>query len=104
VRVQASVDLLLYLVAFFPGILALISVGAQWAAESWRIRELSFTTAAAPPIYPLKSIIPIAGVLMAIQGVAETIRAGIALRTGVWPQRLSDVEETETVLAAQAEL
>jgi TRAP-type mannitol/chloroaromatic compound transport system permease small subunit len=104
VRVQASIDLVLYLIAFFPGILALVAVGAQWAAESWRIRELSFTTAAAPPIYPLKTVIPIAGVLMAIQGVAETIRAGIALRTGIWPPRLSDVEETETVLAAQAEL
>lgn len=104
VRVQASIDLVLYLVAFFPGIIALILVGAQWAYASWQIRELSFTTAAAPPIYPLKTVIPIAGVLMAIQGVAETIRSAIALRTGVWPRRLSDVEETETVLAKQAEL
>lgn len=104
VRVQATIDLVLYLVAFFPGIIALILVGAQWAYASWQIRELSFTTAAAPPIYPLKTVIPIAGVLMAIQGVAETIRSAIALRTGVWPRRLSDVEETETVLAKQAEL
>ncbi len=104
VRVQAGIDLVLYLVAFFPGIIALISVGAQWAAASWDIGERSFTTAAAPPIYPLKTIIPIAGVLMAIQGVAETIRAFQALRTGVWPARLSDVEETETVLAKSEEL
>jgi TRAP-type mannitol/chloroaromatic compound transport system permease small subunit len=104
VRAQASIDLALFLLAFFPGILALISVGAQWAAASWAISERSFTTAAAPPIYPLKTVIPIAGVLMAIQGVAETIRAVQALRTGVWPTRLSDVEETETVLAHQEEL
>jgi TRAP-type mannitol/chloroaromatic compound transport system permease small subunit len=104
VRVQASVDLLLYIVAFFPGIIALISVGAQWAGASIAIRELSFSTAAAPPIYPLKAVIPVAGALMAIQGVAETIRAGQALATGVWPPRLSDVEETETVLAKQEEL
>lgn len=104
VKVQASVDLFLYIVAFFPGILALVSVGAQWAAYSWSIGERSFTSAAAPPIYPLKAVIPIAGVLMAVQGVSETIRSFQALRTGVWPRRLADVEETETILAKQAEI
>ena len=104
VKVQAGVDLFLYLFAFFPGIIALVSVGSQWAAASWAIGERSFTTAAAPPLYPLKTIIPIAASLMLIQGGAETIRAIIALRTGVWPPRLSDVEETETLLAKQSEL
>lgn len=104
VKVQASVDLFLYLFAFFPGIIALVSVGAQWAAASWAIGERSFTTAAAPPLYPLKTVIPIAGALMLIQGIAETIRCIIALRTGVWPPRLSDVEETETILAKQSEI
>ncbi len=104
VKVQAAVDLALYLFAFFPGIIALVSVGSQWAAYSWSIHERSFTSAAAPPLYPLKTVIPIAAGLMAIQGVAETIRSFIALRTGVWPPRLSDVEETETILAKQSEL
>ena len=104
VKVQGGVDLFLYLFAFFPGILALVSVGAQWAAASWAIGERSFTTAAAPAIYPLKTVIPIAASLMLIQGVAETIRSFIALRTGVWPPRLSDVEETETILAKQSEI
>jgi TRAP-type mannitol/chloroaromatic compound transport system permease small subunit len=104
VRVQASIDLVLFTVAFFPAMIALVSVGAQWAAASWAIGERSFTTAAAPPLYPLKTVIPIAGALMVIQGVAETLRAAQALRTGVWPQRLSDVEETETVLAQSEEL
>lgn len=104
VRVQATIDVVLYIVAFFPGILALVAVGAQWAQASWLIQEKSFTTQAAPPIYPLKTIIPIAGALMALQGIAETIRALQAVKTGVWPPRLSDVEETETALAAQSEL
>jgi TRAP-type mannitol/chloroaromatic compound transport system permease small subunit len=104
VKVQAAVDLFLYLFAFFPGIIALVSVGAQWAAYSWSIHEQSFTSGAAPPLYPLKTVIPIAASLMAIQGVAETIRSFIALRTGVWPPRLSDVEETETILAKQSEV
>jgi TRAP-type mannitol/chloroaromatic compound transport system permease small subunit len=104
VRVQGGVDLFLYLFAFFPGIIALISVGAQWAGASWAIHERSFTSEAAPPLYPLKTVIPVAGALMAIQGVAETVRSFIAVRTGVWPPRLSDVEETETILAKQSEL
>ena len=104
IKVQGAVDLVLYLFAFWPAMLALISVGAQWAAQSWAIHERSFTSAAAPPIYPLKTVIPIAATLMAIQGVAETARAFIAMRTGEWPPRLSDVEETETILAKQSEV
>jgi TRAP-type mannitol/chloroaromatic compound transport system permease small subunit len=104
VKVQAGVDLFLYLFAFFPGIIALVVLGAQFAGYSWSIHERSFTTAAAPPLYPLKTVIPVAATLMAIQGVAETIRSFQALRTGVWPSRLSDVEETETILAKQSEL
>ncbi len=99
VKVQAGVELTLYIVAFYPAILAMVSVGAQWAAASWAIHERSFTSGAAPPIYPLKTVIPIAGALMAIQGSAEVLRAIRALRTGEWPQRLMDVEETETILA-----
>ena len=104
VKVQAGVDLFLYFFAFYPGIIALVSVGSQWAAASWAIGERSFTTAAAPPIYPLKAVIPLAAALLAVQGIAEVIRSWQALRTGVWPARLSDVEETETILARQSEL
>ena len=104
VKVQGAVDLVLYLFAFWPAIIALISVGAQWAAASWAIQERSFTTGAAPPLYPLKTVIPVAALLIGIQGVAETVRSYIAFRTGVWPPRLSDVEETETILARQSEL
>ena len=104
VKVQGAIDLFLYLFAFWPAIIALISVGAQWAAASWAIQERSFTTGAAPPLYPLKTVIPLAALLMAVQGVAETVRSYIAFRTGVWPPRLSDVEETETILARQSEV
>jgi TRAP-type mannitol/chloroaromatic compound transport system permease small subunit len=104
VRVQGGVDLALFLLAFYPGILAMVSVGTQWAAYSWSIHERAFTSAAAPPLYPLKTIIPIAAGLMAVQGLAEVVRAWTAFRTGVWPKRLADVEETETILAKQSEV
>jgi TRAP-type mannitol/chloroaromatic compound transport system permease small subunit len=104
IRVQGAVELTLYIFAFFPAIIALVSVGAQWAAYSLSIGERSFTSGAAPPLGPLKAVIPIAGSLMFIQGIAETLRAYRAIRTGVWPPRLMDVEETETILARQSEV
>jgi TRAP-type mannitol/chloroaromatic compound transport system permease small subunit len=104
VRVQAGIDLILYLGAFLPGILALIILGVQFAQYSWSIQERSFTSGAAPPLYPLKTVIPIAAGLMLIQGAAEFVRCVQAVRTGVWPPRLSDVEETETILAKQSEV
>ncbi len=104
VRTQAKVDLFLYVVAFFPGMLALVSVGFQWALASFLIGERSFTSAWAPPLWPLKFVIPLAGLLMVLQGVAEAVRSFQAMRTGVWAPRLADVEETETVLARQSEL
>ncbi|MGH2452065.1 MAG: TRAP transporter small permease subunit [Candidatus Limnocylindria bacterium] len=104
VRTQATVDLVLYVAFFFPGIIALLSAGAQWAALSWNIRELSSTSPLQSPIYPFKTVIPLAAAFLIIQGVAETIRCVIAIRTGVWPPRLSDVEETETKLAHEEQI
>jgi TRAP-type mannitol/chloroaromatic compound transport system permease small subunit len=104
VKTQGKVDLFLFVFAFYPGILAMVSVGAQWAAASFEIRERSGSSAAGPPLYPLKMVIPLAAGLMAIQGIAEVIRAYNAARTGVWSQRLADVEETETILAKQSEV
>src|SRR2546428_870456 len=104
VKVPAAFDSGLSLSASWPALIAPIAVGAQWAGYSWSIHERSFTSGAAPPIYPLKTVIPIAAALMGVQGVAETLRAWIAFRTGEWPPRLMDVEETETILARQSEV
>ena len=104
VRVQAGIDLFLFLFAFFPGVVALVLVGTQWAQLSFSFLEKSPTQPAGPPIWPLKFVIPLAASFLVIQGVAETIRCVQALRTGEWPRRLADVEETETVLARQSEL
>ncbi|TDR93841.1 TRAP transporter small permease subunit [Enterovirga rhinocerotis] len=96
-RTQASFDLVLYLVFFVPGIAALIYAGYDYAAMSWRIGEHSTTTADGPPVYHFKTVIPIAGSLLLLQGVAEIVRCIICLRTGVWPSRLKDVAEIDVV-------
>ena len=96
-RAQAALDLILYLLFFIPGILALIYAGYGYAADSWRIAEHSTVTAEGPPIYHFKTVIPIAGALVMLQGVAEIVRCIVCLRTGAWPARLEDVEEIDVV-------
>src|SRR3990167_6276541 len=96
-RAQAALDLALYLLFFVPGILGLIYAGYDYAAISWRIGEHSTVTAEGPPIYQFKSVIPIAGVLVMLQGLAEIVRCIECLRTGAWPLRLEDVEEIDVI-------
>ncbi|MBI1735434.1 MAG: TRAP transporter small permease subunit [Candidatus Rokubacteria bacterium] len=96
-RGQAALDLVLYLVFFLPGILGLIYAGYDYAAISWRIGEHSTVTAEGPPVYHFKSVIPIAGALVMLQGFAEIIRCAVCLRTGAWPARIEDVEEIDVI-------
>jgi TRAP-type mannitol/chloroaromatic compound transport system permease small subunit len=96
-RMQASLDIVLYVVFFIPGIAALIYAGSEYAADSWRIGEHSNVTADGPPIYHFKAMIPLAGVLVMLQGVAEIVRCVVCLRTGEWPSRLKDVAEIDVV-------
>ena len=96
-RAQAALDLALYFLFFIPGILGLIYAGYDYAALSWRIGEHSTVTAEGPPIYYFKSVIPIAGALVMLQGLAEIVRCVECLRTGAWPARLEDVEEIDVI-------
>ncbi|MBM3596812.1 MAG: TRAP transporter small permease subunit [Alphaproteobacteria bacterium] len=96
-RVQAALDLTLYILFFVPGILALAYAGYGFAELSWRINEHSNVTADGPPVYHFKTFIPIAGVLVMLQGLTEIARCVVCLRTGEWPARLKDVEEIDVV-------
>jgi TRAP-type mannitol/chloroaromatic compound transport system permease small subunit len=93
VRTQAIVDLILFFVFFFPGVLALVWAGYYFAEMSWRFGERSMLTPSGPPLYHFKTVIPISGVFIALQGVAEVMRCLIAIRTGRWPDRIEDVQE-----------
>ena len=94
-RTQATIDLILYIVFFIPGVIALTYAGYFYAEESWVIREHSNVTADGPPIYPFKTIIPIAGAFLLLQGIVEIIRCVICLKQGYWPSREDDVEEVD---------
>ncbi len=101
-RVQATVELTLYVVFFFPGILALVIAGWGYGTESLRIREVSVNSPAGVPIWPLKMMIPLGAGLLALQGFAEVLRSYLCLREGQWPPRLHDVEELENQILQKA--
>jgi TRAP-type mannitol/chloroaromatic compound transport system permease small subunit len=98
VRVQASVELVLYFFFFFPGVIALMYAGWDYGTNSMRLREVSVNSPAGVPIWPLKMLIPFAGFFLTLQGIAEVLRCVVCLRTGGWPGRLHDVEELEAAL------
>ena len=94
-RTQASLDLTLYIIFFIPGVIALTYAGYFYAAESWAINEHSNVTADGPPVYPFKTIIPIAGAFLLMQGLVEIVRCVLCLKEGAWPSRDQDVEEVD---------
>ncbi len=101
VRMQATLDFILYLIFFFPGMMALFWYGAEIASDSWRYKEVSWNSPARIQIYFFKTLIPLAGFFLMLQGIAELLRCWKAMRTGVWMERLDDVRETEDLLAEQ---
>ena len=96
-RAQASLDLILYFLFFIPCMLGLIYAGSGFAADSWRIGEHSTVTSEGPPVYHFKTVIPVAGVLVMLQGAAEIVRCVVCIRTGRWPARIEDVEEIDVI-------
>lgn len=104
IKVQAGVELLLMILFFFPAMIAFVSSGYQFFQPSFEFDERTQTSQVQIPLWILKGVIPFAGLLMLIQGLAEAARCVIALRNGVWPERLSDIEETETRLAKESQI
>ena len=102
VRTQAKVDMVLYFLFFFPAMLALVWFGWEIAMDSWRYKEVSWNSPARIQIYYFKTLIPLAGGLFILQGVAECMRCYLAIKTNKWLPRLEDARETEDILKGQA--
>lgn len=94
-RLQAWLDLTLYILFFIPGVVALAYAGYGFAAESWAINEHSNITADGPPVYPFKTILPIAGAFLLAQGLVEIVRCIVCIKQGEWPKRGDDVDEVD---------
>lgn len=100
---QAWFDLVLYILFFFPGIIAFMVSGWHYFTESYGQNERSMFSPTGPVIWPFKFLIPLVGLLLLLQGLAEVVRCVRCIRSGTWPQRLSDVEELEQKILAEAE-
>jgi TRAP-type mannitol/chloroaromatic compound transport system permease small subunit len=103
-RTQATMDLVLYIIFFLPAVLAFMYSGWNYASMSVRFKEVSIFSPAGIPVFPLKTLIPITGVLLFLQGVSEIIRCILCIRLGYWPKRLHDVDETESVIIHERQL
>ena len=97
-KTQGWIDLVLYFIFFFPGVLALTFYGYDYAALAWKIKETSWSSPAQIQIYMVKAMIPAAGATLTIQGVSEVFRSIICIQTGHWPARMVVAEETEKIL------
>ncbi len=102
-KTQAKIDLVLYILFLMPGALALIVYGYSFASDSWFYKEVSWSSPARIQIYFFKTLIPVSGTLVLLQGIAEAVRCIICIKTGEWPARLHDVQETETMLMNEQE-
>ncbi|WP_249732184.1 TRAP transporter small permease subunit [Roseococcus sp. SDR] len=101
-RRQAMLDLLLYILFFFPAIFAFMVAGWHFFELSWLQNERSMFSPSGPIIWPFKGIIPVVGFIMLLQGLVEVVRCVRCIRSGEWPQRLSDVEELDQIILAKA--
>lgn len=95
-RRQASLDLVLFIVFFLPGVVALTWSGWVYFQESLAIHETTFN-ATPLPIYPFKFFIPLAGAAVLLQGFSEMLRCIVCLKTGEWTPRLDDAQEIDVV-------
>ena len=101
-RTQATVELVLYILFFFPGVISLMYSGWAYGTESMKILEKSINSPVGIPIWQIKMLIPVGGALVALQGVAEVLRCLLCLKQGHWEPRLHDVEELEKQILEKA--
>ncbi len=95
---QAKLDLLLYIIFFFPGVLALTFYGFDYAASAWRVKETSWNSPAQIQIYMAKSLIPLAGFFLTLQGISEVMKCVLCIREKKWVERETVSLETEQIL------
>ncbi len=83
-RTQGTVDLVLYLVFFFPTMVILFWVCGDWALTSLMRGERGMDTSWAPLLGPVRMSLPVGIALLTLQGIAESLRAAYAAKNGRW--------------------
>lgn len=72
-KIRAYIDLVTYALFFFPFMAVIFYQGFHYARVSWEIREVSYTVFA-PPLYPIKTVIPVVAGLLLLQGLSQFIK------------------------------
>ena len=91
-RKKGLIDTIAYVLFFFPGFLILLFVSLEEALYAWRINELSDQTPWRPILWPFKAVVPLACLLLLIQGVSEFLKSLYMARTGIELEHKEKVE------------
>lgn len=92
IRTKGMIDAVAYIALFFPSIFVLMLVSGNEAWYAYTITEESEQTPWRPLLWPFKSVVPLACLLLLIQGVSETIKSVYAARTGVELEHKEKIE------------
>src|SRR5437667_5937760 len=91
-RRQAGMDFVLYILFYFPGMIAFVYACYSFAELSRRMNEHSSASPNGPIVWPFNWLITVVGVLMVITGIVELSLCTIAIRDNEWPTRLHGSE------------
>ncbi len=92
IKTKGIIDSVAYVVFFFPSILVFGWVGWTEGYYAFSIGEVSEQTPWRPILWPFKMVIPLACLLLLIQGVSETIKSVYAWRTGIELEHKEKIE------------
>jgi TRAP-type mannitol/chloroaromatic compound transport system permease small subunit len=92
VRRKGWIDALSYVLFFFPGLAVLLIISLNEAIYAWRINELSDQTPWRPLLWPFKAMVPLACLLLLVQGVSEFLKSFYMARTGLELEHKEKVE------------
>lgn len=83
-RWQGTVDAWLYLFFYIPAMIIFLWITFQFAIDSWAMSERSTLSPWMPPIYPLKTVLPVTAALLLLQGISEFFKSYYAAKAGSW--------------------
>ena len=92
IRTKGIIDSIAYIVFFFPSIFVFLLVSGAEGWYSFEIGETSEQTPWRPILWPFKMVVPLACLLLLIQGISETIKSLYAARLGIELEHKEKVE------------
>jgi TRAP-type mannitol/chloroaromatic compound transport system permease small subunit len=86
------IDSISYIVFFFPSFAILMYIGWHEAENAFQLKEVSDQTPWRPILWPFKGVVPLACLLLMIQGFSELLKSLYMARTGIELEHKEKVE------------